>query len=162
MRLLTGAEHGQSSLQQPQSWGGGAGDRQPPIVQMGKPRPREGGTRQPVQGTEHGGRRARTSSSQACEYLLSGEARSWPRVWAGSGPFPSLPDSISVLFSLLQFLLIFRKAAAGELQEDSGLHVLARLSEIDVSTEGVKGAKSFFEAKVRNMGGGVEPRLGSP
>lgn len=49
---------------------------------------------------------------------------------------------------MLQFLLIFRKAAAGELQEDSGLHALARLSEIDVSTEGVKGAKSFFEAKV--------------
>ncbi|XP_030041983.1 EF-hand domain-containing protein D2 [Microcaecilia unicolor] len=47
-----------------------------------------------------------------------------------------------------EFLLIFRKAAAGELQEDSGLHALARLSEIDVSTEGVKGAKSFFEAKV--------------
>ncbi|MGH0118311.1 UNVERIFIED_CONTAM: hypothetical protein FKN15_048547 [Acipenser sinensis] len=46
------------------------------------------------------------------------------------------------------FLLIFRKAAAGELPEDSGLHVLARLSEIDVSTEGVKGAKTFFEAKV--------------
>lgn len=55
-----------------------------------------------------------------------------------------------MLFSVPQFLLIFRKAAAGELQEDSGLHVLARLSEIDVSTEGVKGAKSFFEAKVRN------------
>lgn len=50
--------------------------------------------------------------------------------------------------SILQFLLIFRKAAAGELAEDSGLCVLARLSEIDVSTEGVKGAKSFFEAKV--------------
>lgn len=47
-----------------------------------------------------------------------------------------------------QFLLIFRKAAAGELSEDSGLCALARLSEIDVSTEGVKGAKSFFEAKV--------------
>uniref|UniRef100_K7FAV8 EF-hand domain family member D2 n=1 Tax=Pelodiscus sinensis TaxID=13735 RepID=K7FAV8_PELSI len=50
--------------------------------------------------------------------------------------------------SFREFLLIFRKAAAGELQEDSGLHALARLSEIDVSTEGVKGAKSFFEAKV--------------
>ncbi|TSN76585.1 EF-hand domain-containing protein D2 [Bagarius yarrelli] len=47
-----------------------------------------------------------------------------------------------------EFLLIFRKAAAGELAEDSGLCALARLSEIDVSTEGVKGAKSFFEAKV--------------
>lgn len=75
-----------------------------------------------------------------------------------------------MLFSLSQFLLIFRKAAAGELQEDSGLHVLARLSEIDVSTEGVKGAKSFFEAKVRILrpcgaqGGGRSrtrvPRLG--
>ncbi|KAK1157267.1 EF-hand domain-containing protein D2 [Acipenser oxyrinchus oxyrinchus] len=50
--------------------------------------------------------------------------------------------------SFREFLLIFRKAAAGELPEDSGLHVLARLSEIDVSTEGVKGAKTFFEAKV--------------
>ncbi|KAK1801213.1 hypothetical protein P4O66_022913 [Electrophorus voltai] len=48
-----------------------------------------------------------------------------------------------------EFLLIFRKAAAGELAEDSGLHALARLSEIDVSTEGVKGAKTFFEAKVQ-------------
>uniref|UniRef100_UPI00398E3FC5 EF-hand domain-containing protein D2 isoform X2 n=1 Tax=Pristiophorus japonicus TaxID=55135 RepID=UPI00398E3FC5 len=51
--------------------------------------------------------------------------------------------------SFREFLLIFRKAAAGELAEDSGLHVLAQLSEIDVSTEGVKGAKTFFEAKVR-------------
>ncbi|KAK7135786.1 hypothetical protein R3I94_014459 [Phoxinus phoxinus] len=51
--------------------------------------------------------------------------------------------------SFREFLLIFRKAAAGELAEDSGLHVLACLSEIDVSTEGVKGAKTFFEAKVQ-------------
>ncbi|XP_056129230.1 EF-hand domain-containing protein D2 [Lampris incognitus] len=50
--------------------------------------------------------------------------------------------------SFREFLLIFRKAAAGELEEDSGLIVLARLSEINVSTEGVKGAKTFFEAKV--------------
>lgn len=48
----------------------------------------------------------------------------------------------------LQFLLIFHKAAAGELQEDSGLMALAKLSEIDVAQEGVKGAKDFFEAKV--------------
>ncbi|KPP63737.1 EF-hand domain-containing protein D2-like [Scleropages formosus] len=53
--------------------------------------------------------------------------------------------------SFREFLLIFRKAAAGELAEDSGLHALARLSEIDVSTEGVKGAKTFFEAKVQAM-----------
>lgn len=55
-----------------------------------------------------------------------------------------------LMFFLLhphQFLLIFRKAAAGELA-DSGLCALAGLFEIDVSSEGVKGAKSFFEAKV--------------
>ncbi|KAI3357100.1 hypothetical protein L3Q82_015571 [Scortum barcoo] len=53
--------------------------------------------------------------------------------------------------SFREFLLIFRKAAAGELAEDSGLSVLARLTEIDVSTEGVKGAKTFFEAKLHTM-----------
>uniref|UniRef100_A0A8C5MYM3 EF-hand domain family member D2 n=1 Tax=Leptobrachium leishanense TaxID=445787 RepID=A0A8C5MYM3_9ANUR len=56
--------------------------------------------------------------------------------------------------SFREFLLIFRKAAAGELEEDSGLHALARLSEIDVSTEGVKGAKNFFEAKVQAINHG--------
>ncbi|XP_061423859.1 EF-hand domain-containing protein D2 [Lethenteron reissneri] len=50
--------------------------------------------------------------------------------------------------SYREFLLIFRKAAAGELADDNPLMALARLSEIDVSTEGVKGAKTFFEAKV--------------
>jgi len=46
-------------------------------------------------------------------------------------------------------LLIFRKAAAGELAEDSGLCELYRnVSEIDVDVEGVKGAKNFFTAKV--------------
>ena len=50
--------------------------------------------------------------------------------------------------SLPQFLLIFHKAAAGELQEDSGLLALAKFSEIDVALEGVRGAKNFFEAKV--------------
>uniref|UniRef100_A0A8C3N9M0 Uncharacterized protein n=3 Tax=Passeriformes TaxID=9126 RepID=A0A8C3N9M0_GEOPR len=58
-------------------------------------------------------------------------------------------EDLDSKLSFREFLLIFRKAAAGELQEDSGLHALARLSEIDVSTEGVKGAKNFFEAKVR-------------
>ncbi|XP_038672599.1 EF-hand domain-containing protein D1 isoform X1 [Scyliorhinus canicula] len=50
-----------------------------------------------------------------------------------------------------EFLLIFHKAAAGELEEDSGLMALARLSEIDVSSEGVRGAKHFFEAKVQAL-----------
>ncbi|XP_055502440.1 EF-hand domain-containing protein D1-like [Leucoraja erinacea] len=53
-----------------------------------------------------------------------------------------------------EFLLIFHKAAAGELEEDSGLMALARLSEIDVSTEGVQGAKHFFEAKVQALTSG--------
>lgn len=61
-------------------------------------------------------------------------------------PLPSLCECSAVFPP--QFLLIFRKAAAGELAEDSGLNKLACLSEIDVSTEGVKGAKNFFEAKV--------------
>lgn len=60
-------------------------------------------------------------------------------------------EDLDSKLSFREFLLIFRKAAAGELQEDSGLHALARLSEIDVSTEGVKGAKSFFEAKAQAM-----------
>lgn len=57
-------------------------------------------------------------------------------------------NEVTFFTSSLQFLLIFRRAAAGELQEESGLMALARLSEINVSTEGVMGAKDFFEAKV--------------
>ncbi|XP_058045250.1 EF-hand domain-containing protein D1 [Ahaetulla prasina] len=53
--------------------------------------------------------------------------------------------------SFREFLLIFHKAAAGELKEDSGLMALAKLSEIDVALEGVKGAKNFFEAKVQAL-----------
>ena len=49
----------------------------------------------------------------------------------------------------LQFLLIFRKAAAGELSADSGLlDLYTQLNEIDVDKEGVMGAKGFFESKV--------------
>ena len=50
--------------------------------------------------------------------------------------------------SFREFLLIFRKAAAGELKEDSGLSFLAKQCEIDVDEVGVGGAKDFFEAKV--------------
>uniref|UniRef100_A0AAX7UEH9 EF-hand domain-containing protein n=1 Tax=Astatotilapia calliptera TaxID=8154 RepID=A0AAX7UEH9_ASTCA len=56
--------------------------------------------------------------------------------------------------SFREFLLIFRRAAAGELQEESGLMALARLSEIDVSTQGVMGAKDFFEAKMQALSAG--------
>ena len=45
-------------------------------------------------------------------------------------------------------MLIFRKAAAGELKEDSGLGILAKQCEINVEEVGVGGAKDFFEAKV--------------
>lgn len=51
------------------------------------------------------------------------------------------------MISFREFMLIFRKAAAGELQEDSGLGVLAKQCEIDVDEVGVGGAKDFFEAK---------------
>lgn len=51
-------------------------------------------------------------------------------------------------FFFFQFLLIYRKARAGELIEESGLSQLAALTEIDVEEVGVGGAKTFFEAKV--------------
>jgi hypothetical protein len=52
-----------------------------------------------------------------------------------------------------EFLTIFRKARAGELELESGLGQLASLSEINVDEVGVGGAKDFFEAKVRIFGG---------
>lgn len=51
----------------------------------------------------------------------------------------------------LQFLLIYRKARAGELEQDSGLGQLARLTKVDVDEVGVSGAKNFFEAKVKSI-----------
>lgn len=50
--------------------------------------------------------------------------------------------------SFHEFMLVFRKARAGELEEDSGLAQLAKLTEIDVDKVGVNGAKEFFEAKI--------------
>ncbi len=50
--------------------------------------------------------------------------------------------------SFREFLLIFRKAAKGELADDSGLAALAKQCEINVDEVGVGGAKEFFEAKV--------------
>ena len=52
--------------------------------------------------------------------------------------------------SFREFLLIFRKAAAGELQ-DKGLSLLAQQCEINVEEVGVDGAKNFFEAKVKSF-----------
>uniref|UniRef100_A0A8C5M3U1 EF-hand domain family member D1 n=1 Tax=Leptobrachium leishanense TaxID=445787 RepID=A0A8C5M3U1_9ANUR len=60
-------------------------------------------------------------------------------------------EDMDAKLNFFEFLMIFRKAAAGELEQDSGLMALAKLSEIDVSTEGVKGAKNFFDAKVQAL-----------
>lgn len=51
--------------------------------------------------------------------------------------------------SFREFLLVYRKARAGELDMHSGLGQLATLTEINVDQVGVNGAKEFFEAKVR-------------
>eukprot|EP00035_Acanthoeca_spectabilis_P003834 m.95919 g.95919 ORF g.95919 m.95919 type:complete len:189 (+) comp12344_c1_seq1:3949-4515(+) len=48
--------------------------------------------------------------------------------------------------SFREFLMIFKMAAAGELQLQ-GLKEIALASTVDVSKEGVGGAKNFFEAK---------------
>lgn len=50
--------------------------------------------------------------------------------------------------SFREFLLVYRKAKAGELVADSGLAQLAKLTEVDVDKVGVNGARDFFEAKV--------------
>ncbi|KAF9416823.1 hypothetical protein HW555_005953 [Spodoptera exigua] len=53
--------------------------------------------------------------------------------------------------SFREFLLIYRKARAGELETDSGLDAFARLTEINVDQVGVNGAKTFFEAKIEEL-----------
>ncbi|CAB0004683.1 unnamed protein product [Nesidiocoris tenuis] len=53
--------------------------------------------------------------------------------------------------SFREFMLIFRKAKAGELEEESGLSQLAKLTEINVVEVGVGGAKHFFEAKIEEL-----------
>jgi len=53
--------------------------------------------------------------------------------------------------SFREFLLIFRKARSGELEVESGLGQLAKLTEINVDQVGVGGAKSFFEAKIESI-----------
>uniref|UniRef100_A0A1A9ZDA7 EF-hand domain-containing protein n=1 Tax=Glossina pallidipes TaxID=7398 RepID=A0A1A9ZDA7_GLOPL len=53
--------------------------------------------------------------------------------------------------SFREFLLIYRKAQAGELENESGLKQLARLTEINVEEVGVSGAKNFFEAKIEQQ-----------
>jgi len=58
---------------------------------------------------------------------------------------------MKALVYCFQFLLIFRKAAAGELKNDGLMEVYRHIREVDVNAEGVKGAKNFFEAKVNHF-----------
>lgn len=44
-----------------------------------------------------------------------------------------------------------RKAKDGDLESDSGLGELARLTEVNVDEVGVGGAKNFFEAKIQEQ-----------
>jgi len=53
--------------------------------------------------------------------------------------------------SFNEFLLIYHKAKAGELAEDSGLNALAKITEVDINEVGVDGAKNFFEAKIQQL-----------
>ncbi|XP_056670835.1 EF-hand domain-containing protein D1-like isoform X2 [Monodelphis domestica] len=56
-------------------------------------------------------------------------------------------EDLDSKLSFREFLLIFSKAASGGLGSEITLMSLAKLSEINVAIEGVKGAKNFFEAK---------------
>jgi len=53
--------------------------------------------------------------------------------------------------SFREFMFLFRKAAAGELAEDSGLSLLAKQTDVDVGQVGVTGAASFFESKIKDL-----------
>lgn len=53
--------------------------------------------------------------------------------------------------SFNEFLLIYHKAKAGQLDEDSGLSALAKITEVEVAEVGVDGAKNFFEAKIEQL-----------
>jgi len=50
-----------------------------------------------------------------------------------------------------EFLILFRKASNGEIAQDSALNIFAQASEIDVTKEGVAGAKMFFDEKVKQL-----------
>ncbi|ETN58332.1 swiprosin [Anopheles darlingi] len=67
------------------------------------------------------------------------------------GMIAEVDEDVDGKISFREFLLIYRKARAGELISDSGLGQLARLTEIDVDEVGVGGAKNFFEAKIEQQ-----------
>ena len=51
-----------------------------------------------------------------------------------------------------EFISIFRKVASEKLDETSALLQFVRMTEIDVSQSGVKGARDFFEVKIKESG----------
>merc|ERR1712183_582582 len=64
----------------------------------------------------------------------------------------AVDEDLDNALTFREFLLIFRKLAAGDLadrDEDDGLLQLAKLVSIDVGEIGVGGAKNFFEAKIK-------------
>jgi len=65
-------------------------------------------------------------------------------------------EDLDKKISFREFLLIYRKARAGELELDGGLSQLANLTEINVDEAGVGGAKNFFEAKIAEQTAGVK------
>lgn len=50
-----------------------------------------------------------------------------------------------------EFIAVFKKVAAGKLDDSSSLWALAQLTEIDVSEVKVSGAVNFFEAQARKV-----------
>ncbi|GFO08247.1 histone-lysine N-methyltransferase SETMAR [Plakobranchus ocellatus] len=76
------------------------------------------------------------------------------------GMIKEVDEDLDSKISFREFLLIFRKAAAGELGEGSGLSELSRLTEIDVDETGVGGAKDFFQAKCLDRK--MQKRLSGP
>nr|ACO95323.1 EF-hand domain family, member D1 (predicted) [Dasypus novemcinctus] len=86
------------------------------------------------------------------EMKLMMEKLGTPQTHLGlKGMIKEVDEDFDSKLGFREFLLIFHKAAAGQLHEDSGLMVLAKLSEVDVTLEGVQGAKNFFEAKVQAL-----------
>nr|CAD7447411.1 unnamed protein product [Timema bartmani] len=100
-------------------------------------------------------------------YVQRGVLRTWNEQWV-STPAQKRPRSIrdcvsrwpssvrksrreEVIVTRFRFLLIYRKANAGELLEESGLSKLAKLTEISVEEVGVGGAKNFFQAKIEEL-----------
>jgi len=59
-----------------------------------------------------------------------------------------IDEDFDGMISFREFLLIFRKAAAGELKNGSLMEIYRQMYVVDVDLEGVKGAANFFTAKI--------------